>query len=106
LKYVDGRSLFYAAQTIKQLVKRNDGGQILLNPCTISDYPDINFRGIVEGFYGQPWSFDDRIELLRYFGKNIKLNTYIYGPKDDPYHRYPLGENPILLMKQSKLLLY
>ena len=93
IEIVDGRSLFYAAQTIKQLVKRNDGGQILLNPCTITDYPDINFRGIVEGFYGQPWSFDDRIELLRYFGK-LKLNTYIYGPKDDPYHRYPSWREP------------
>lgn len=98
IEIVDDRSFFYAAQTIKQLIKRDNEGRILLNPCTITDYPDIDFRGIVEGFYGKPWSFEDRIELLKYFGK-LKLNTYIYGPKDDPYHRstswrdpYPLDE--------------
>ena len=93
IEIADDRSLFYAAQTIKQLIKRDDEGRILLNPCKITDYPDVNFRGIVEGFYGKPWDFEDRMDLLRYFGK-LKLNTYIYGPKDDPYHRFPSWREP------------
>ena len=47
----------------------------------------------MEGFYGQPWSHADRIEQIRFYGR-IKLNTYIYGPKDDPYHSSPNWRKP------------
>lgn len=89
----DDRSLFYAVQTIKQLVSKTNDGKIKLYPCMITDYPDVAYRGTVEGFYGTPWSFDDRIEQLRFYGK-IKMNTYIYGPKDDPYHSSPSWREP------------
>lgn len=46
----------------------------------------IPIRGIVEGFYGQPWSLGDRVNLLEFAGR-AGLNAYIYAPKDDPYHR-------------------
>ena len=46
----------------------------------------IELRGIVEGFYGTPWTFDDRADLIQFSGK-YKLNAYIYAPKDDAYHR-------------------
>ena len=46
----------------------------------------IPMRGIVEGFYGTPWSHADRLEML-HFSKEKKFNAYIYAPKDDPYHR-------------------
>lgn len=46
----------------------------------------IPLRGIVEGFYGTPWSHSDRLEMLR-FCKEKNFNAYIYAPKDDPYHR-------------------
>ena len=46
----------------------------------------IELRGIVEGFYGTPWTFEDRADLIKFSGKN-KLNAYIYAPKDDSYHR-------------------
>ena len=84
---VDDNSLFYAAQTLKQLAKYDEGKKIL-PLCSIKDYPDVLFRGTVEGFYGQPWSHADRIEQIHFYGR-IKLNTYIYGPKDDPYHSSP-----------------
>ena len=53
--------------------------------------------GVIEGFYGRPWSHRDRLDLLRFMGQ-VGLNTYVYAPKDDPYHRerwrepYPPGE--------------
>ena len=67
--------------------------QQLLNdnqlPITeITDYPEVRFRGVVEGFYGTPWSHQARLRHLKFYGEN-KMNTYIYGPKDDPYHRSP-----------------
>ncbi len=46
----------------------------------------IPLRGIVEGFYGTPWTNEQRIDLM-YFCRNYNLNAYIYAPKDDPYHR-------------------
>jgi hyaluronoglucosaminidase len=43
-------------------------------------------RGIVEGFFGPLWSMADRKALFE-FGAAIKMNSYLYAPKDDPYHR-------------------
>lgn len=39
-------------------------------------------QGIIEGFFGQEWSFQDRQDLMPFF-KDIGLNLYIYGPKSD-----------------------
>lgn len=85
----DGRSLFYAAQTLSQLVDEEKS----LPLCSITDYPDVPFRGVVEGFYGTPWSFEDRVSQLQFYGR-MKMNTYIFGPKDDPYHRSPYWREP------------
>lgn len=43
-------------------------------------------RGIVEGFYGPPWSMSHRAALFE-FGAKRGMNSYLYAPKDDPYHR-------------------
>ncbi len=53
---------------------------------TVEDYPLFAERGYIEGFYGSPWSFENRkmmIELMAFYG----MNTHYYAPKDDPYHR-------------------
>lgn len=71
---------FYARRTLAQL--RTAGR---LPGFEIEDWPDIPRRGIVEGFYGRTWSHEGRKSLLRFCG-DMKLNTFIYGPKDDPYH--------------------
>ena len=43
-------------------------------------------RGVIEGFYGQPWSHEERLDLLAFCGRE-GLNTWVHAPKDDPYHR-------------------
>jgi len=43
-------------------------------------------RGIVEGFFGPLWSMAHRLRLFA-FGAARGMNTYLYAPKDDPYHR-------------------
>jgi hypothetical protein len=48
--------------------------------------PRFIHAGVIEGFYGRPWSHRDRLDLLRFMGR-MGLNTYVYAPKDDPYHR-------------------
>ncbi|XP_042289986.1 protein O-GlcNAcase isoform X4 [Thunnus albacares] len=42
--------------------------------------------GVVEGFYGRPWTMEQRKELFRRQQK-WGLNTYLYAPKDDYKHR-------------------
>lgn len=84
----DRRGTFYGVQTLAQMIRQGK-----LSMCTIEDYPDIEFRGVVEGFYGTPWSHEARMRQLEFYGKN-KMNTYIYGPKDDPYHSSPNWRKP------------
>ena len=46
----------------------------------------IPLRGVVEGFYGKPWTQEQRLDMMA-FCEAHGLNAYIYAPKDDPYHR-------------------
>ena len=77
----DEKGLYYGVQTLLGMM--NEGK---LEACTITDWPDVPFRGTVEGFYGTPWSHEARKSQLEFYGRN-KMNVYIYGPKDDPWHR-------------------
>jgi hyaluronoglucosaminidase len=43
-------------------------------------------RGLIEGFYGPPWTHEERLDLIRFCGAH-GLNTWVHAPKDDPYHR-------------------
>jgi hyaluronoglucosaminidase len=43
-------------------------------------------RGVVEGFFGPVWSLAHRRRLFE-FGAARGMNTYLYAPKDDPFHR-------------------
>ena len=54
--------------------------------AVIADFPSFPERGVVEGFYGTPWTHQDRIDILRFEGAH-GMNVYYYAPKDDPYHR-------------------
>ena len=46
----------------------------------------IETRGIVEGFYGRPWTTDQRLDMVDFIAE-IGMNTYVYSPKDDPFTR-------------------
>jgi len=43
-------------------------------------------RGVVEGYYGRPWTAGARQDVIRFLGQH-RMNTFVYGPKNDPYHR-------------------
>ena len=58
---------------------------VLLMSVSVEAVP-IPLRGVVEGFYGTPWTFEDRADIID-FCRQSNLNSYIYAPKDDPYHR-------------------
>ncbi len=42
--------------------------------------------GVVEGFYGRPWTFAHRHKVIGWL-KRFGLNTYLFAPKDDLKHR-------------------
>jgi len=44
------------------------------------------WSGVIEGFYGPPWSAAERLALFDTLAA-AGLNTYVYAPKDDVKHR-------------------
>jgi len=44
------------------------------------------FAGVIEGFYGKPWTEAERFALFDWMA-GWGLNTYLYAPKDDLKHR-------------------
>jgi hyaluronoglucosaminidase len=46
----------------------------------------VNVRGVIEGFYGPPWTHAERLDLIEFCGRE-GFNTWVHAPKDDPYHR-------------------
>lgn len=49
--------------------------------------PDFAARGVVEGFYGKPWTHEQRLRGLKNFG-DFNMNTYFLAPKDVPWQRF------------------
>jgi len=49
--------------------------------------PDFPIRGVVEGFYGKPWSHEQRMRGIQNFG-DFNMNTYFIAPKDVPWQRF------------------
>ena len=43
-------------------------------------------RGVVEGYYGRPYTHQDRLWLIERMAE-WDLDTYVYAPKDDALHR-------------------
>ncbi len=76
-------SAFYGLATLEQMLEQRIDNK--LKEVDITDYAAVKMRGIVEGFYGFPYPVETRLNLLD-FCKHYKLNTYVYGPKGDPYH--------------------
>lgn len=77
----DADGVFHAAQTFRQLARTGT-----IPALTIRDHPAMPIRGTIEGFYGKPWTHDDRIRHLDFLA-TVKANTYVYSPKDDPFAR-------------------
>lgn len=88
----DASGAFHAMTTLRQITV---GGKI--TGAIITDWPTMQVRGVVEGFYGIPWSHQARMDMLSYMGSQ-RMNTYVYAPKDDPYlrarwrERYPASD--------------
>lgn len=93
--------VFYAVCTLREIAANAQEPQSV--PCVdIDDYPMFRFRGVVEGFYGTPWSHETRLSILDHMGR-YKMNSYVYGPKDDPYHNVPDWRKPYPADEAAKI---
>ncbi len=79
----DTDAAFYGLSTLKLIINQAEGATV--RELQIEDYADGQYRGFIEGYYGIPWSVEDRISLME-FGGDFKMNIYIFAPKDDEYH--------------------
>ncbi|MEV5592550.1 beta-N-acetylglucosaminidase domain-containing protein [Streptomyces sp. NPDC052496] len=97
--------LFHAVQTLRQLIveraekgggeggsggRGRDGGRgggKELASVVVRDWPGTAVRGMTEGFFGQPWTHEQRLDQLDFLGRT-KQNRYLYAPGDDPYRQF------------------
>lgn len=73
---------FIGLATLEQMMDQTEEEFACVN---FFDYADLQSRGLVEGYYGYPYSVEVKKDLLR-FMMRYKMNTYLYGAKSDPYH--------------------
>ena len=79
----DTDAAYYGLTTLYQILQQVEGSA--LRAFTVNDYADVITRGFIEGYYGNPWSTQNRVDLMTW-GGYYKLNAYFYAPKDDPKH--------------------
>lgn len=98
--------LFHGVQTLRQLITNRDAaagtgrkaapaagqkapagtdGKAVAG-VLVRDWPGTAVRGLTEGFYGQPWSHEQRLAQLDFMGRT-KQNRYLYAPGDDPFRQ-------------------
>lgn len=69
----------------------------------VNTSPNFPIRGVVEGFYGKPWSHQQRLRAIEKFG-DFNFNTYFIAPKDVPWQRFnwrqPFNDEFIGLTKE------
>ena len=78
------------------MVRRRSDADPDAHPVSYTDPladPDSNTHtvahadsGVVEGFYGRPWSWRKRHHLLATLAAD-GMTAYLYAPKNDPLHR-------------------
>lgn len=80
----DTDASFYGITSLEKILDQRQDNTI--KNMEIKDYANTEVRGFIEGFYGIPWTNDDRKSLME-FGGDFNTTSYIFAPKDDPYHR-------------------
>lgn len=86
LSGADPTGTYYAAQSLRQVLPHREAPGATVRGLAVRDWPATPVRGVIEGFYGTPWSHEARLDQLDYYGAH-KMNIYVYSPKDDPYLR-------------------
>ena len=78
----DSDAIYYGLSSLQFIFEQSS---MEIRTLKIRDYSQSALRGFIEGYYGIPWTPEERKELMR-FGSRVKTNIYVYAPKDDIYH--------------------
>ena len=94
-------AVFYGLATLEQIMDH-----YFTPAVTIYDWADVKHRGVIEGYYGVPYSAAVTKDLFRFMAR-YKLNTYMYGAKSDPYHsRYWSEPYPTSITEEQERVGY
>ncbi len=92
-------AVFCGLASLEQMLEAKKGS---LRKVRIYDYADTQYRGVIEGYYGVPYSKEVTEDLFRFMAR-YKMNTYMYGAKSDPYHsRYWEKPYPTTITEKEK----
>ncbi|MBR1733259.1 MAG: beta-N-acetylglucosaminidase domain-containing protein [Alloprevotella sp.] len=96
-------AVFCGLASLEQMLDRGTLGL----PCvTLYDYADLKDRGVIEGYYGVPYSAAVTKDLFRLMAR-FKMNCYMYGAKSDPYHsRYWAEPYPTTITPEQERIGY
>ena len=94
---------FYGLASLEQMLDNNSSA---IQCGTIRDYADVKDRGVIEGYYGVPYSAEVTKDLFRFMAR-YKMNMYMYGAKSDPYHSQKWGDPyPTSITEEQRSLGY
>ncbi|WP_052434801.1 beta-N-acetylglucosaminidase domain-containing protein, partial [Streptacidiphilus melanogenes] len=94
---VDADGTYNAVQSFRQIL--GVGGA--LPALAVQDWPAAPVRGVVEGFYGTPWTAGQTADMIDFLGQT-RQNYLLYAPGDDPY-RDALWRTPYPADQQAEL---
>ena len=63
----DTDAVFFGLTTLKRMLK--DSPTPVLRDVTVEDYAEVKNRGFIEGYYGNPWTKENREDLMKYGGE-------------------------------------
>lgn len=82
-----------AFRGLVEAARRCRGGR--LAPGSARGSPAYPWRGVLEGFYGRPWSWAERRDMAEWMSRR-RMNLLVIAPKDDPglreEWRRPMGK--------------
>lgn len=96
-------AVFCGLASLEQILDHSDKS---LQAAVLYDFADVQNRGVIEGYYGVPYSAEVTKDLFRFMAR-YKMNTYMYGAKSDPYHSRYWGEPyPLQITQQEERIGY
>lgn len=84
----DTDAVYHGLATLQMMFSSFNGSRFL--NVQIEDFATMRTRGYIEGMYGI-WDYEGRESLMK-ATRDVKMNTYIYASKSDPYHRAKWNE--------------
>ena len=81
LRVTDGPALRWALNVMRRWLLEGAA-----EPLAVEDRPQFRWRGVIEGFYGNPWTHAQRLRGVEQFA-DFGMNLFLLAPKDAAWQR-------------------